>query len=171
MAPLCKHHEVSMSVLSGVCACAGACASKGRALVLAPYFSTFETCVSDESEEIASILQTAGYTVTFKCYDATQCPGGGVSAEDFKNLEQYAVIAVSTHGDSADDGSSPIIATRQQYSDGYQSDWDAGRVELLADGTMMLAPRFFDAYTNQIGGAIVYISACRSVPSMQPLAQ
>jgi hypothetical protein len=138
---------------------AGIC--HGRALVLAPYFAFFESHGGDESEEIAAILRAAGYEVTFKCDVAAVCPDGGVTVEDFKSLGEYSAVSVSTHGDSAQDGSNTVILTQDIYTHSYRGDWLAGLIEVRADNTMVLTPLFFSAYTNQIKDLIVYMSACR----------
>lgn len=136
------------------------CNPKGRVLVLAPYFNFF-TDGGDESNDIASSLRAAGYHVTHKCDDASVCPDGGVSVEDFKNMGAYDAVIVSSHGDAAEDGSAPILLTHQPYTSSYAADQVAGHIT-VGGGGMALTPAFFDAYTNQMRGSIVYFSACRS---------
>jgi hypothetical protein len=139
---------------------AGVC--HGKALVLAPEFTRNSIIGGDESGVVTTILEAAGYEVTFKCDDALLCPDGGVTVEDFKHWEGYSAVSIATHGDSANNGSNPYLFTKQQYDNAtYGADRLAGRIYRMSDGTMALTPRFFSTYTNQIKGLIIYTTACR----------
>ena len=148
---------------------AGSCSPKGRALVLAPYFTEFTSKGGDESADIAAALTAAGYSVTLKCNSPSACPAGAPTLEDYKGWGQYVAVVLVSHGDAYDDGSDPVVFTGVQYSQlagsaksAAEDDWLHGRVQLLAaDTTLLLTPEWFNTYSNQVLGSVIYFSVCR----------
>lgn len=93
-----------------------------RAITIAPYAAEFEP--SDESDNIAASLTTAGYSVTSRA-------NGQVLIEDFKNLGQYDAVVISSHGARLN-GTGVIILTGVQVTPArtvtYVSDLTSGRM-------------------------------------------
>jgi hypothetical protein len=135
--------------------------AKGCAVILSPYFTDFNARGGDESDEIATILTTAGYTVTLKCDNPTVCPTGAPTLEDFKGWGQHAAAVLVSHGDASADGSNNVVFTRVPYTATFYADWLAGRIEVMGDGTIALTPAWFNLYNNQLQGTIAYFSVCR----------
>lgn len=137
---------------------------KGKALVLAPYFYQFEGSTnSDESDDIAQLLRDQGYEVTDK-YNKNS-GDQNVTIDDFKDFGKYDAVIITAHGDQQTSGSTPIVLTGEQVSItstlAHLGDILSGRVTTVGD-TYALTPAFFDYYSGQLDGSIVYIGACRS---------
>lgn len=119
----------------------------------------------DESDEIAALLTSAGYTVTLKCDDPAKCPSGRPVIEDFKNWGQYAAVVLVSHGD--DDATNkipPVVFTGVNLAaigTDVRLDWLNGRIQVLGDGTITLTPSWFELYTGRMTGTVVYLSTCR----------
>ncbi len=130
---------------------------KGKAIVLAPYFSYFESKGGDESNDIAASLRAKGYDVTER-YDAA------VTIDDYKGLGKYDAVVFSSHGDSAADGSNQIYLTNIKADlAGIIANFDdlvAGRMDFHGD-TFVLTPSFFSYYNGQMNDTMVYMSICR----------
>jgi hypothetical protein len=150
-----------------------------RALVLAPYRTYFESHGGDEANEVAQILTDAGYDVTFK-QDAQ------VTVNDFKNLSNYGVLAVSSHGDNyykglltlwfttfgesipfwAEGSSQVIVLTNVALTTAnkatYEADLKTQRLVLAADNTLAITPSFIKTYAGTMPSTLVYMSSCRS---------
>ncbi|MCA9079117.1 MAG: hypothetical protein KDA58_01105 [Planctomycetaceae bacterium] len=132
----------------------------GDALVIGAYTWQFEP--TDEANEIAAKLQGANYNVT-ALYNSTST-SENISINDFKNLREYEVVAVTTHGDShASYGT--IVDTADRFSLGELAanfaDLISGRLSLTSS-TFAITPRFVTRYAGSLNDSIVYIGSCRS---------
>ncbi|MGA1488471.1 MAG: choice-of-anchor L domain-containing protein [Planctomycetota bacterium] len=104
---------------------------------------------------------------------------GQGSVEDFKNLGDYGVVAISSHGDTVYRGVSPESADRFGWSGSfgqvvvhsnmeataelcreYESDLQRGRL-VLWGGSFGMMPTFFSKYTGSCPNSLVYMSICR----------
>lgn len=136
------------------------CECADDALVLAPYAWQFEPY--DEGDEIANLLRDAGIDVTEK-RNATQNTGS-VTIEDFKNLDRYGLIAISSHGGNfdgqivVDTGETLTVEDYNQYG----ADVTAGRLVLDVGNHALITPSFVTYYTGEMSDSIVTISACSS---------
>jgi hypothetical protein len=132
-----------------------------KALVLAPYAFQFEPF--DEANEIAQKLRDADFSVVEKA-------NTNVSVQDFKNLQQYKAIAISSHGDNFDgknfgNGNEIVLFTGQKANLLNKlfniADLLTKRLVLAGD-TYAVTSSFISKYTDKMPDSIVYISSCRS---------
>ena len=107
-----------------------------------------------------------------------------VTVEHFKNLSQYSVVVISSHGGL--DGSNPVIYTSEEATlnkqKSYQKDIVANRLMishkitiLVEDGgffwfdskeskkVFKIAPSFITKYNNNMPNTLVYMSICQGV--------
>lgn len=144
---------------------AGNCSSRGRALVLAPYFTQFEPY--DESDDIARMLASAGFDVTFRCDSSSICGGGAPTLSDFTNWGAYDTVVVSSHGDAGPGGANSLLYTGVPYIQ-LPDQFNAilqGFIALGGGNVIALRPSFFELFSGQMrqandGGTIVYFSSC-----------
>jgi hypothetical protein len=145
-----------------------------RTVVLAPYF---------ENEEALAVGNMLG---------ATQCPqydvdtffGAAANADRFKNLEEYGVILIASHGDSLFDGvgaayrpewawptpgGQPVVLTGTKLTqvgrNRFASDLRLGRMAVFQGGAAGVLPSFFTRHSFRLPGSLVYVGACRSSAS------
>lgn len=138
-----------------------------NALVLAPYAWQFEPF--DESNEVAQDLRDAGFDVVEK--RNVNNGDQNISVSDFKNLDQYDAIAITTHGDNFDGtnfgtGNDVVIYTGQEASifNFLPNIFDllTGRLVLGSSNTYVITPSFITKYTEDMPDSIVYVGSCRS---------
>ena len=104
------------------------------------------------------MLEGQGYNVTLKSNDTAG--DNNVSVADFKNLGQYDVVVISSHGDNS------VIRTRESDADLLTNpellkDYVACRV-VDVGGVLGVTPSFISFYSGHMDGTVVYISACFS---------
>jgi len=132
-----------------------------KALVLAPYAFQFEPF--DEANEIAQKLRDADFSVVEKA-------NTNVTVEDFKNLQQYKAIAITSHGDNFDgkkfgNGNEIVLLTGQKANLLNKlfniADLLTKRL-VLARNTYAVTSSFISKYTDKMPDSIIYIGSCRS---------
>ncbi|PSW21996.1 hypothetical protein C9I98_01665 [Photobacterium sanctipauli] len=115
----------------------------------------------------------------------------GVSINDFKNIEEYGYIHLSTHADNYYSGLLnlwqnswgpndflqgnlslitidtglylPIDQNGDFILTGYEDDLQSKRLALSSDGGLHALPSFFNHYVKQLPNSLVTLSACRSM--------
>ena len=142
-----------------------------RTLVLAPYFSELEPL---EVTEMLGGKQCPQYPV-----DAFV--GEDAGAEMFKNLEEYGLILIASHGDTLFEGLGDALRPEWAWkSTGgqavvltgtkldslnlrrWQRDLRLGRMAIFADGVTGVLPTYFTQYSVRLPASIVYVGTCRS---------
>jgi hypothetical protein len=154
-----------------------------KAICLGMYKYAFEP--QDEVDDIAKILKDGGLTVDE--YYATGAWTGSV--DQFKYLDKYGAIVISSHGDNfynglftwwenkfgekipwyADYLSQVCILTNVRVTDtnknNYEKDLVSQRLALFKDGNdqeYVILPSFIRFYSGTFPKSLVYVSACRS---------
>jgi hypothetical protein len=142
-------------------------------LIAAQYFDWGE---NDDIPVMAQALEDDGcFDVTYRKFTAA----GSGSVEEFKNLGQYGLVFVSSHGDSFFRGlpglwedqfgwNGPLgvvivdsnMAVTPANKTAYEIDLKKGRL-VLWYGTYGLTPTFFTRYTGAMPNSLVYMSICR----------
>ena len=135
-------------------------------LVLGAYFHQFENGGGDESNDMAAIFANAGMNVTEKY--RTTAGSNEITVEDFKNLEQYSGVVITSHA-ALFPQTGVVVDTGQAITADnlttYLADLLAGRLAwsgTLSTGTYAITPDFIDQYTGQMENAIIYIGACKT---------
>lgn len=144
-----------------------------RAVYLGPYFDEFG--------------DTDDYHGAWGVIKASECPecemvekkNQEVTVEDFKTLDQYGLIVISSHGDNWYGGlagdsmcleglqqSQVIIYTGQKLTSenigNYEVDLMARRLAVGADGSLIILPAFISHYNSLFPNSLVYVATCRS---------
>jgi hypothetical protein len=136
------------------------------AIVLGPYAWQFEP--NDESDQIAAALEAEGFEVLLKRNETTAQEN--ISLNDYRSLDRYGAVAISTHGDSFDgtsfaSGSLVVMDTGDKISilESLANVYDlvVGNIVLGAD-TYFITSDFIRDYNTDFRDTIVYIGACRS---------
>jgi hypothetical protein len=161
-----------------------------QALLLSPYYWQFR---GDDDYWGAwqpiknSVCPSFDKTQKFNLVQGNQ----NITPEDFKNLNNYGVVIISTHGDNwynglfslwedlfgdetkdpsktlwlADNNSVVIMLTGYELTAAnratYESDLRQHRL-VVASGTLAITPRFISAYNNSFPNSVVWLGACRS---------
>ena len=130
------------------------------ALTIAPAAWKFEPL--DETNEIANQLKQAGFMVVEERNDSSG--DVNVTVEDFKELDKYGVVVISSHGFKV--GDRVCLSTGQLLTDANQALYKADLAdELLLVTTkdeILVTPEFIDKYTDKMPNSLVYVSACHS---------
>jgi hypothetical protein len=142
-----------------------------RTLVLAPFFSDAEP------------LQVDGMLRGLTCpqYDVETLVGEDAGADRFKNLEEYGLILIASHGDTLFEGIGDALRPEWSWkSNGgqavvltgtvldslnirrWQRDLRLGRMAIFPGGTTGVLPTFFTQYSVRLPASIVYVGSCRS---------
>lgn len=148
------------------------------AKVMAAYFTQFEGWGGDEAEEINGWLQNS---VCPKFDVAPFLKDGDVTVNEFKNLSNYGVIVITSHGDTWYKGllslwqqkwkwnyigGQVVILTHETATDAnkatYEMDLKMGRLAITNGGTYAVLPSFIKYYNGSFPGSIVYAGSCRS---------
>ncbi|NOZ02784.1 MAG: hypothetical protein GXP54_12975 [Deltaproteobacteria bacterium] len=125
-------------------------------------------------------------------FDTKELKNGEVSPASFKNLSNYGIVIISTHGDNWYNGlfsewkdlfgnkaasapgflspftgdlSWPILLTGVKAAatgKTWEADLKWHRLVITGSGTLALTPRFISKYNGKFPDSIVYMSACRS---------
>jgi hypothetical protein len=142
-------------------------ACNGKALVLSPYHWEFP---ADPSATLAGMFRSEGYTVTAR-FNLSQTDQT-VKVADFKNLGRYDAVVLWTHGEqTAGTRDTALILTGEEvtvdsFFFDYSEDILAGRITTVTGKdkktVYALTPLFFQYYTGQMDGTVVYFGACRS---------
>ncbi|MBU0976723.1 MAG: hypothetical protein ABIE03_01935 [Patescibacteria group bacterium] len=102
-----------------------------------------------------------------------------VTVDDFKNLDQYGLIVISSHGDNWYGGmwgdnicseglqqSQVVILTNQKLTTEnmktYEADLMARRLAVHANGNLVVLPSFITHYNSNFPNSVVYVATCRS---------
>jgi len=153
-----------------------------KALILDPFRQQFEPFgdTGDEANNIEDTLNAAGFIVTRKT-------NSNVTIEDFKNLDQYGVIAIVSHGARVEWLTGNVIYDHPNFSNPdrsrgqvvvltgviatptnlikYRSDINQGRlvqVELGDQKYLAITPSFITQYTQSLPNSLIYVGACDS---------
>ncbi|HEY6802079.1 MAG TPA: choice-of-anchor X domain-containing protein [Pyrinomonadaceae bacterium] len=139
--------------------------TKSKPLVLAPFFEHFTPY--DESDEISKLLSTTCLESTYGGQVRT-IKNSAANVDTMKNLYQYNVIYISTHG-GVDSHDQVEIATGEKATIISQikrfPDWLMGRITAVqtSDGGSYWAinPKFVNYYAKgRFNNSVVYLSAC-----------
>jgi hypothetical protein len=149
-----------------------------RGLVLSPYAFSFEAHGGDEGDDVAKVLNDSGIDTIYKA-------NGSVAVEDFKNLGDYGVIAITSHGDNYFGGLTPLwisafgedipswvesssqvvvltgVKLTAANKAAYETDLKTQRLVLAGD-TLAITPAFIKAYAGNLPNSFVYVGSCRS---------
>lgn len=144
-----------------------------QAIYLGPYLDEF----GEEDDYYGAWEQIKASTCP--TYDLVEKKNKEVTVEDFKGLDQYGLIVISSHGDNWYGGlskdskcssgleySQPIIYSGQDLTSEnikkYEADLMAQRLAVSADGKLVILPAFISHYNLSFPRSLVYVSACRS---------
>lgn len=142
-------------------------------LIAAQYFDWGE---NDDIPVMAQKLEDDGcFEVTYRKFTSA----GSGSVEEFKNLGQYGLVFISSHGDSFFRGlpglwedqfgwNGPLgivivdsnMAVTPANKAAYETDLKKGRL-VLWYGTYGMTPNFIKRYTGPMPNSLVYMSICR----------
>jgi len=157
--------EIVASQKAVSCSCAQQTDPKVKPVVLAPFFDQFSPY--DASDDVASTLER---TCLDPSYSGKVRPvkNSAVNLGTMKNLYQFNVVYINTHG-GVDSNGKVEIATREEATIVSKvwnfADWWKGRITpVSADGTTFywaINPSFVDYYASgRFKKAVVYLSAC-----------
>jgi hypothetical protein len=142
-----------------------------RTIVLAPYFQDAEPLAVD------------GMLRAMQCpqYEVDTFVGSAADAERFKNLEEYGLVVVASHGDTLFDalgdayppewdwkstGGQAVLLTGTSLSSvnlrKWQTDLRMGRMAIFPGGVIGVLPSYFTQYSVRLPQSIVYMGACGS---------
>ena len=163
----------NQSLVGSVKAQGGPKVENTKALYLAPYHTEFG--------------QFDDYYGAWKKVKESKCPECEtvekkdleVTVEDFKNLDDYGLVLISSHGDNWYGGmwgdnmcleglqqSQVIILTNQKLTQQnmkkYEADLMARRLAVHANGNLVILPAFITHYNTSFPNSIVYVATCRS---------
>jgi hypothetical protein len=145
-----------------------------RSLILAPYFADAEP------------LQVDGMLRASQCpqFDVTTHVGAEAGADKFKNLEEYGIILVASHGDAlfsglgaayrpawgwTSRGAQQVVLTGTTLDhtnlDEWERDLALGRMAVFPSGTAAILPSFITRYSIRLPASLVYMGSCRSAAS------
>lgn len=154
-----------------------------KAILIGAFHTQFEGWGGDETDEINTTLTDSTcpkYTVDgpYQDTDAT--------VEVFKDLENYGVVVITSHGDSWYSGilswwddtwgndadflqnwlSQVVILTRTTLTDDnketYEADLLKHRLAVTNSNYLAITPAFIQHYNNGMPDSVVYLGSCRS---------
>src|SRR5262249_32717489 len=136
-----------------------------------PYFA------DSEPQAIDAMLRGS----TCPVYEVTTYYGAEASADRFKDLDQYGIIVIASHGESlfqgiADSyrpewgwssvGSQVVVLPGTQLAPSNLRDWEKdlrlGRMAVMPDGVLAILPSFINRYSIRFPSSVVYVGACGS---------
>ena len=142
-----------------------------RSLILAPYFADAEPLQVDAMLRASQCPQ----------FEVTTYTGADAGAERFKNLEEYGVILVASHGDAlfndlgdayrpewewSSQGAQPVVLTGTTLDEENLTEWERdlrlGRMAVFPGGRAAILPTFIERYSIRLPGSLVYMGSCRS---------
>src|SRR6185503_5888826 len=118
-----------------------------------------------------------------------QCPqfevdtflGEDADAERFKNLEEYGLILIASHGDALFDtlgdayrpewdwkstGAQTVVLTGTKLGSNNLRRWERdlrlGRMAIFPQGVTGVLPSYLTQYSIRLPASIVYVGSCRS---------
>ena len=139
--------------------------------LLAPFFSDAEP------------LQVDGMLRGLTCpqYDVETLVGKDAGADRFKNLEEYGLILIASHGDTLFEGIGDALRPEWNWKSSggqtvvltgtildsitvrrWQRDLRLGRMAIFPGGVTGVLPTFFTQYSVRLPASIVYVGSCRS---------
>lgn len=185
--PIQKFPAANKMVMSGLTPDVDPDAIKSKAaLYLGPYLTSFGNW--DDYHGAWDLLKKS------ECpkFDTKELKNAEVSPASFKNLSNYGIVMVSTHGDNWYNGlfsdwknlfgnkaastpgflnpfdfdlSWPILLTGVKAADTGKT-WEADlkwhRLAISGSGTLAVTPAFIQKYSGTFPESIIYLSACRS---------
>ncbi len=142
----------------------------GNTKVLAIAAQYWDWGYNDDVPILATMLQEAGFDVTYKRYDSRQAG----SVEDFKNWHEYGIVLISTHGQvkserSRREGSVNVIidlnvAPSSVSDEEIRSNkfilWHNCDDEHNCHDSLMASNLFFEQELETLPNTLVYMSAC-----------
>ena len=143
-----------------------------KAIYLGPYLSDF-----GQGDDFYGAWEHVKKSKCPKC-DTVVKKNEKVQVEDFKNLDKYGIIVVSSHGDNWYGGlsgdnmcaegfeqSQVIIYTSQKLTKKnlkkYEPDLMARRLAVGAGNNLIILPSYISHYNSKFPNSLVYISTCR----------
>ncbi len=141
-------------------------------VIAAQYFDWGE---NDDIPQMKALLDDSCFDVNYTTYNAA----GAGSVEDFKNLDDYGIILISSHGDSYYKGilslwqekfgwdwpfgivilhSNMAVTATNKVT--YEDDLKKGRLVLWGSNYGM-TPKFIEKYSSNFPNSLVYMSICR----------
>lgn len=144
-----------------------------KAIYLGPYLNDF-----GEYDDYYGAWEKIKESTCPQC-ETVEKKNTEVTVDDFKNLDQYGLIVVSSHGDNWYGGlsgdsmcaegltqSQVIIYTSQKLTSEnlaqYEADLMARRLAVGADSNLVILPSYISHYNNNFPSSLVYIATCRS---------
>jgi hypothetical protein len=145
-----------------------------RSLILAPYFA------DQEPQQVDAMLRAS------QCpqFEVTTHAGADAGAERFKNLEEYGLIVVASHGDAlfnglgdayrpewawSSQGPQIVVLTGTTLNHDNLEQWEGdlrrGRLVVFPGGTAVILPTFIQRYSTRLPASLVYMGSCRSAAS------
>ena len=145
-----------------------------RSLILAPYFADAEPAQVDAMLRASQCPQ----------FEVTTHLGADAGADKFKNLEEYGIIVVASHGDAlfnglgaayrpawswVSQGAQPVVLTGTTLDPNNRDEWERdlrlGRMAVFPGGTAAILPTFITRYSIRLPASLVYMGSCRSAAS------
>jgi hypothetical protein len=142
-----------------------------RTIVLAPYFADQEPGAVDTMLRGMQCPQ----------YEVDTFLGEEAGAEKFKNLEEYGLILIASHGDTLFEGigdaqrpewgwkstgGQAVVLTGTALDSvnlrRWQRDLRLGRMAIFPGGVTGVLPTYFTQYSVRLPASIVYVGSCRS---------
>jgi hypothetical protein len=145
-----------------------------RSLILAPHFADAEPLQVDALLRGSQCPQ----------FEVTTHVGAAAGAEKFKNLEEYGVILVASHGEAlfgglgeayrpewawSSQGAQPVVLTGTTLDHDNLEQWELdlrlGRMAVFPGGAAAVLPSFIERYSVRLPASLVYMGTCRSSAS------
>jgi len=131
-----------------------------KAIDLSPYYDQFSP-EDDYDGAFAELKKSECPKFTTKAF-----LNASVSVEQFKNLSDYGVIIISSHGDTWFSPPKVAIITSTKADaeniKKYAIDLKKHRLVISNGGHLAILPDFIKHYNKNFPNSLVYISACRS---------
>lgn len=145
----------------------GSMIGSNNVLILSPFLSEFKD--DDFYLSVLPMLEATLEPFIYKSYR-----GSDVNVEAFKNLQNYGIIVLDSHGKIQD--GDHLYATGQKFVEGdtlYQIDMEAGRLAVagisplsiigLAPKYYLVTSRFLKKYSEELPNSLMYLSTCDSL--------
>lgn len=142
-----------------------------RSIVLAPYFS------DQEATQVDAMLRGSQCPL----YEVETYVGEDASAERFKQLEEYGLILIASHGDSLfqstgdayqpawswqSTGGQAVVLTATKLTDANLRNWELdlrlGRMAVFPEGVAGILPTYFAQHSVRLPESVVYVGSCGS---------
>ncbi len=137
-----------------------------KALYLGPYLHDFK-----DTDDYHDAWQTIKDSKCPEC-QTVEKKDAEVTIEDFKNLSDYGLVVIISHGDSwfngvfGTDRGQVVILTFQSAGENelkkYEADLRLRRLALTGGNKLVVLPQFVRRYNRNFPSSLVYVGSCRS---------